>query len=178
MNYLMQVIYALLGIGSTVLDYYIYSAFVKDYHHTVYIQVAEYSDIAEGVFCLLLLIIGLLVEMGHVATDASKKTWIIVADIIYTLAFIESAARITAMTFVSIHIHPGKIDFMGLFVVMVILYFLLKLCVIMQQYVGLVDRIQSYKPAAISAFAYIPYRMVGQTQEEPKEPQLVYAVPQ
>ena len=165
MNYVLQVVYAIINIGSYALDYFIYQGFVKDYHHTEYIQVSEYTDLAEAVIAFLLLILGLFVEMGKITTDAHKKTWVLILTIIDNLMIIEASIRTGCMTIVSIHIHPGKIDFMGLFTLMIIMYFLLKMTTMMQLIAGLSERIESYKPPVMFSFA--PCQMVNQ-QEEPK----------
>eukprot|EP01022_Parablepharisma_sp_SALTPOND_P033341 TRINITY_DN88515_c0_g1_i1.p1 TRINITY_DN88515_c0_g1~~TRINITY_DN88515_c0_g1_i1.p1 ORF type:complete len:234 (-),score=5.77 TRINITY_DN88515_c0_g1_i1:110-766(-) len=177
MQYVLQIIYAIIGIASTVLDHFIYGAFVKDYHHSIYIDLSQYTDYGEAGVCLILVIIGLFTEMGHFKTDAQKKTWVTVVDVLYTLAFMESVVRATSMTMVAIHVHPGKIDFMGLFVVITIFYFILKLMVIVQLATGLADRIKTYKPPSV--FAYIPRefmtrekKIVHQAKEE-MQPQIM-----
>ena len=158
MIYAYQVLYSAICIASTVLDYFIYRAFVRDIHHSLYLDISEYTDIGEGVLSIIMLLIGLIVEMGVIKTNTQKSTWKTIVVIIFVVISLESIARVTAMTIVSIHIHPGKIDFMGLFVMMTLEYYIVKFAAVLQFNMGLLDKIEAIKPS-VNEFTPYPYFM-------------------
>ena len=145
MIFILQALYAAFGIGLTVLDFYIYQAFIPDIHHSVYIDISTATDKAEGIGILAALVLGLVIEANEKQDVNLKACLHISAVILYVALSLESLARILSMTIVSIHVHPGKIDFLGLFVVMVLCYFVLKFAIIIQHMSGLLDRINSIK---------------------------------
>eukprot|EP00831_Metopus_contortus_P000206 TRINITY_DN10080_c0_g1_i1.p1 TRINITY_DN10080_c0_g1~~TRINITY_DN10080_c0_g1_i1.p1 ORF type:complete len:200 (-),score=21.96 TRINITY_DN10080_c0_g1_i1:223-822(-) len=145
MLYVLQVLYGLFAVGSTVLDYFIYRAFLPDVHHDRHLIIAEYTDVGEGVLSVLMLLIGMIIEMGLVKTQSGKTTWKVIVNIFWVISMVEALIRILSMTVVSIHIHPGELDFMGLFVVHVLCYYTLKYMVVLQQFIGLLNQIEKIK---------------------------------
>ena len=139
----MQLLYAVIGIGSVIINYFIIKVFRPETHQDMYCYIAEYMEIAEFVIILMLLMIGVFVEMGGIKTHAAKNAWNMVTVTFLIMAALESLARIHSMVVLAAHIHPGKIDFMGLFLVMVLMYYILKFCVILAHAMGLHDKIMS-----------------------------------
>ena len=166
MNIVYQLIYAAIGIGLTVLDFYIYKAYVPDVHHSIYIDISTITDSAEGVALFIALLIGVIVESGIIKTHSSKQCFVSICWIMFAAITLESLARITSMTIVSIHVHPGKIDFLGLFVLINMEYFILKYSVIMHHMFGLIDKVNSVVVPSINFFAsyeqnkYLAYQAV------------------
>ena len=158
MIYILQVVYAAIGIGSCILDYFIIKAFIPDVHQSAYIYMCEYSEILELVFIIVDLAIGAFVEMAMKWTEKARKAWNDVVILFFWLTAIESLFRIFGATIMSIHVHPGQLDFMGLFVVIVLMYFLLKFAVMLNLTMGLHDTIEKKKITAES-YPYMPVQL-------------------
>ncbi len=154
MIYTLQILYVAFNIASTVLDYFIYSAFVKEEHHRTYLEVSEYTDYAEAALCVFLAVVGLLAEVGSINTAANKSTWLVVVKLTFAVMFIESVSRIFCMSMAAIHIHPGKLDFMGLFLLILLFYYILKLVLMMQLAMGLIAQID--KITVTTGHVYLP----------------------
>jgi len=162
MEFIFQALYGLFGIGLTMLDFYIYKAFVPDVHHSVYIDISTMSDKGEGIGILAVIFIGLGVESTLIKNQAQKNFWLGACDFIMAAFIIESIVRAVAMTVVSIHIHPGKLDFLGLFVVLILFYYILKATAVCQHVVGLHDRISKIVIKSNETYSqepkfYMPY---------------------
>ena len=164
MIFLLQVVYAAMGIGSVLLDYFIIEAFHPDIHQDVYHYMAEYMEIAELVVILMLVAIGIFVEMGGIKTLRAKTTWEWAIHAFMTISALETLARLVAMTILSIHVQPGKIDFMGLFVVIILFYFVLKFTVVLAHSSGLYDKIESIKPPKEYTYQAMPVYALANMQ--------------
>jgi len=146
MEIYIQIIYFLMGLASCVLDYFMVTAFHPDYHQDTYRFMAEYAEIAEFVIYLMYLAIGIFAEMGGIHNKKSKTAWMNGVTTFFVIGAIATVARIHSFLMLSIHIHPGKLDFMGVFVVLMILYQLLKFSMLIAYSTGVHDRINSFNP--------------------------------
>ncbi len=171
MEFILQLLYALIGVGATVLDFYIYQAFEPDVHHSVYITISSYSDKGEGVALFFALIIGFVAESGAIKTASIKTCVATLCTILFVVFIIESLVRVTSMTVVSIHVHPGKLDFMGLFVMLVLLYFTLKFAVVMHHMISLIARINAIV-VPTEKVQFVPLQMLQLYQPVPTFSQL------
>ena len=155
MIYILQVVYAAFGMGSAILDYFIIKAFIPDVHQSVYIYMCEYSEIMELVFIIVDLAIGAFVEMAQKWTAKAKKAWEDTVLVFFSLTCVEALFRIFGATIMGIHVHPGQLDFMGLFVVILLMYFLLKFCIMLALTFGLYEAIQ-VKKISLPSLPYLP----------------------
>ena len=126
MNILIQIVYFILAAGSCFLDYLMIKAFRVEQHSLWYKYVAEYTEVAELVICFVFLMIGAFLECGLIRTYKSQKDWETIVYIFIYISVPLALIRLFAMTFLCIYVAPGRIDFMGLFLFMVLLYFIMK----------------------------------------------------
>ena len=148
MRLLIQILYVIMGIGSAVLDYFMIDSFKRDEVHKVYRYLGEYTEIAELVIYLMFLYIGIFVKIGGIKSATAKSTWTNVVTIFMILGVLESLLRLVALTILSIHIHPGKTDFMGLFLMLMILYLVMKYGIMLALGTGLnttISNVKEYK---------------------------------
>ena len=145
MHFIIQIVYFVIAAGSCFLDYLMIKAFRVEQHRLWYKYVAEYTEVAELVICLIFLIIGIFVQCGLIKTYKSQSGW---ESIIFVFIYISiplALIRMFAMTFLSIYVAPGIIDFMGIFLFMVLLYLIMKFGILLGYGLGVTYRIYEEK---------------------------------
>ena len=150
-----HIFYFAIGLASFGLDYFLINAFRHEHYRIYYRYIAEYTELAELVIYITFLCIAIFISGQTIKEDKDVKDWQFVVDAFMVLATLESLARVFAMTILSIHIHPGKLDFMGLFLFMVLLYCVMKYGAIMAVGSGLRDLIHNSKPKPKSLYGAI-----------------------
>eukprot|EP00826_Nyctotherus_ovalis_P043143 TRINITY_DN4514_c0_g1_i7.p1 TRINITY_DN4514_c0_g1~~TRINITY_DN4514_c0_g1_i7.p1 ORF type:complete len:161 (+),score=30.21 TRINITY_DN4514_c0_g1_i7:191-673(+) len=149
MHLIVQIFFTILGAGSAVLDYFMINCFRRDQVHMIYRYFGEYTEIAELVIYIMLLYISAFVQLGGIKTDLSKSVWRNVTTVFVIIGTLESLARLAALIILSIHIQPGKKDFMGLFLVIMILYLVMKYGLIFALGMGIDDNIKNVKTSKL-----------------------------
>ena len=162
MELLWLIIYFAIGISTNIFDHFIVRAFHPDVHQDIYHFMADYAVIAEIVVYLMLLAIGIFTECGGIHSIKPKTAWQNAVTVFMTIGILESLARLHSMLVLAGHVHPGKIDFVGLFVVMVVAYHLLQFFALQQMGSGLYDFIESKGKPKPVAFSYEPVVMTPQ----------------
>lgn len=160
MHIIIQILYFLIGLGSCVLDYFMINYFRYDHYRAYYRYIAEYTEIGDLVVFIIFLLIGIFVECGLVKDIESMDDWTFTVRVFFAFSIILSLFRIFAMTNLAIHVHPGRIDFMGMFLVLVLLYVIMQFGISMGYAQGLIYRIEDlkdklrkpHKPAPITWF--------------------------
>lgn len=137
MIFILQLIFGAIGLAANLLDHYIVQAFQPDTHQDIYHYMADYIGILESVIIMVLIAIGIFVENGGIKTLKAKVAWGDTVTAFLVITIIHSLARIHSMVVLCIHTHPGKLDFVGLFFLITMMYYVLRFTVVLAHGTGL-----------------------------------------
>lgn len=150
----------MISLGANVLDYLIVTAFTPESHLELYYYILYYIAIADAVVAVGLVAIGLFVESGGITTADAKTTWGNVVTAVIVITVLYSLARAHSIMVLAIHVQPGKLDFMGLFTMMTMLYFVMRFTVVLAHGTGLHSRIESIVIKQLEEGFAVPSRSV------------------
>ena len=145
MIYILQLVFGILSISTSFLDYKMVETFPPYPHMDVYHYIAEYMEIAECSITIMQIIIGGFVEMQLIKTTQAKSAWGGACNVFLIILYLESFARLISLTVLATHVSPGALDFLGLFVLLIAMYYILKFTLALTHNMGLHDRIQEEK---------------------------------